>query len=78
MTALGRDALRVAGAEVARPNAVRTLPEVDRRAVEALAASIAAQVADAIAEAAASEPTLSRALASIYGPALADGIAAGG
>jgi hypothetical protein len=68
MTPLARDALRLAGAEVARRRAVRRLPAVDRRAVEDLAASIAAQVADAITAAAGSEPALASALAAIYGP----------
>jgi hypothetical protein len=77
MTPLCRDALRIAGAEVARPEAVRRLRDVDRRAVEDLAASIAAQVADAITEAAVAEPALSRALAAIYGPDRGDGAVAG-
>lgn len=68
MTPLCRDALDLAGAEVVRLHAVSSLPDRDRRAVEDLAASIAAQVAAAIDAAAAKEPLLGRALASIYGP----------
>jgi len=77
MTPLARDALRLAGAEVARRRSVRQLSAVDRRAVEDLAASIAAQVADAMVAAAGTEPALASALAAIYGADRVDVAATG-